>query len=95
MRTLSSPIPAPISAAKASAARYLSCLRLDEILQSRPADLAGIKEGDIVTEFDGIPIRTPEEFRWRVRRALPYSTVKVVVVRGTETLEILVKMGKQ
>jgi serine protease Do len=69
-------------------------VRLDDILQSRPADLAGIKEGDIVTEFDGIPIRTPEELRSRVQRALPYSTVKVVVTRGTEQLEIPVKMGK-
>jgi serine protease Do len=69
-------------------------VRLDEILQSRPADLAGIKKGDIVTEFDGIPIRTPEELLSRIRRALPYSTVKVVVARGTEQLEIPVKMGK-
>jgi S1-C subfamily serine protease len=70
-------------------------VRLDQILQSRPADLAGIKEGDVVTEFDGVPIRTPEELRSRVLRALPYSTVKVVVLRGTEQLEISVKMGKQ
>ncbi len=70
-------------------------VRLDKIHQSRPADLAGIKEGDIVTEFDGIPIRTPKELRWRVRRALPYSTVKVVVIRGSEKLEIPVKMGKE
>lgn len=70
-------------------------VRLDDISQSRPADLAGIKEGDIVTEFDGIPIRTTEEFNSRVLRAIPYSTVKVVVLRGTEQLEIPVKMGKQ
>ncbi len=56
-------------------------VKLDSVLQSRPADLAGIKKGDIVVEFDGIPIRTPEEFKIRVQRALPYSTVKVVVMR--------------
>ncbi len=33
-------------------------------------------------EFDGVPIRTEDEFLMRVRRALPYSTVKVVVMRG-------------
>jgi C-terminal processing protease CtpA/Prc len=70
-------------------------VKLDTILQSRPADLAGIKEGDVVIEFDGVPIRTPEEFLMRVKRALPYSTVKVVVMRGEEKLEIPVKMGKQ
>src|SRR5215813_1720647 len=70
-------------------------VKLGTILQSRPADIAGIKNGDIVTEFDGIPIRTSDEFLMRVRRAVPYSTVKVVVMRGDEKLEIPVKMGRQ
>jgi S1-C subfamily serine protease len=70
-------------------------VRLDTVLNSRPADMAGIKKGDIVIEFDGIPIRTVDELRMRVRRALPYSTVKVVVMRGEEKLEIPVKMGRQ
>lgn len=70
-------------------------VRLDEVSQNLPADMAGIKEGDIVTEFDGVPIRTPEELSARVTRAVPYNTIKVVVMRGTEMLEIPVKMGKQ
>ena len=70
-------------------------VKLNSLLQSRPADIAGIKEGDVVIEFDGVPIRTADEFLMRVRRALPYSTVKVKVVRGEEQLEIPVKMGKQ
>ena len=70
-------------------------VRLDRIYQSRPADMAGIKQGDVVIEFDGVPIRTPDELVMRVQRALPYSTVKVVVMRGPEKLEIPVKMGKQ
>jgi S1-C subfamily serine protease len=48
-----------------------------------------------VTEFDGVPIRTTDEFLMRVRRALPYSTVKVVVFREGQKLEIPVKLGKQ
>jgi S1-C subfamily serine protease len=79
---------------------------LNSILNSRPADLAGIKNGDIVTEFDGVPIRHEQEFLMRVRRALPYTTVKVVVMRPKgepvegqtpefEKLVIPVKMGKQ
>ena len=80
---------------------------LNSILNSRPADLAGIRNGDIVVEFDGVPIRHEQEFLMRVRRALPYTTVKVVVMRPKnepptegqmsefEKLEIPVKMGKQ
>ena len=70
-------------------------VKLNTILRSRPADLAGVKEGDIVTEFDGIPIRTPREFRMRVLRAIPYSTIKLVVLREGQKVEIPVKMGKQ
>lgn len=69
-------------------------VRLDDITQNYPADMAGIKEGDVVMEFDGVPIRTPEELSARVRRAIPYNTIKVIVMRGTELLEIPVKMGK-
>lgn len=70
-------------------------VRLDDITDNYPADMAGIQEGDVVTEFDGVPIRTPEELSSRVNRAIPKSTIKVVVVRGTEQIEIPVKMGKR
>jgi hypothetical protein len=69
-------------------------VQLGEILANRPADIAGIKQGDIVIQFGDTPIRTTDEFLSRVRRAVPYSTVKVVVMRGGERLEIPVKMGK-
>jgi len=56
-------------------------VKLGRVLRNQPADIAGVKEGDIVTEMDGLPIRTDKEFLMRVRRALPYSTVKLVVMR--------------
>jgi len=68
-------------------------VRIDYIQPNSPADLFGIKEGDIITEFDKIPIRTSRELLSRVRRATPRSTVEVVVVRGDETLKIPVTMG--
>ena len=70
-------------------------VKLDDVSPSLPADMAGIKQGDIVVEFDGVPIRTPEELTSRIKRALPYSTIKVIVMRGTEKIEIPVKMGRQ
>lgn len=75
-------------------------VKLGTVLRSRPADIAGIKEGDIVIEFDGVPIRTSDEFLMRIRRALPYSTINLVVMRAVEgdkheKLEIPVKLGKQ
>jgi S1-C subfamily serine protease len=73
-------------------------VQLNKIYPSRPADLAGVKDGDIVVQFDEIPIRTKQEFMMRVRRALPYSTIKLIVYRGAEgkfeKIEIPVKMGR-
>ena len=75
-------------------------VKLNEILASRPADLAGIKAGDIVVQWDEIPIRTREEFLMRVRRAKPYSTAQLTLYRGEEgqpleKIVIPVKMGRQ
>jgi serine protease Do len=70
-------------------------VQLNDISASLPADMAGIKQGDIVVEFAGIPIRTPGELKSRILRAIPYDTVKVVVMRDGERLEIPVKMGKK
>ena len=70
-------------------------VRLDDITDNYPADMAGVKEGDVVIQFNDTPIRTVEELVMRIRRAVPYSTIKLVVMRGTERLEIPVKMGRQ
>lgn len=72
-------------------------VRIDHVQPNGPADLFGIKEGDIITDFDKVPIRTARELLSRVRRAKPRSTVEVVVLRGPEankqTLKIPVTMG--
>jgi membrane-associated protease RseP (regulator of RpoE activity) len=68
-------------------------VRLNDIDENRPADIAGLRNGDIVIEFDGLPMRTRRELETRIVRAMPGSTVKVVVIRGTERLEIPVKIG--
>ena len=69
-------------------------VKLGEVLPNRPADIAGIKQGDIVVSFGDIPIRTSDEFLSRVRRAQPYSIVKLGIIRNGERMEIPVKMGK-
>lgn len=75
--------------------KNISGVKINVLSASGPAALAGIQAGDVVIEFGGVPIRNRGEFLMRVRRALPYSTVNVVVVRGTQQLQIPVKMGKR
>ena len=68
---------------------------LQKVHKNGPAYLAGLHDGDIVIEFNGTPIRTAEEFNDRIDRATPGSTVKVVVMRGNDRQEYMVKMGEE
>ncbi len=69
-------------------------VELDDVNRNEPADIAGLKEGDIVIKFGDYLIRTPGDLRYRVAEALAGSTVPVTVVRGTEQIEIPVKIGR-
>lgn len=66
-----------------------------KVNKNEPAYVAGLQDGDIIIQFDGTPIRTPDELNMRIDRALPQSTVTVVVMRGDERKEIQVKMGEE
>jgi membrane-associated protease RseP (regulator of RpoE activity) len=59
-----------------------------------PADIAGLKDGDIVTDFGGKLVRTAGDLRLRIYEAVPGSTVPVVVVRDGARVEIPVKIGR-
>jgi serine protease Do len=69
-------------------------VRIDYLEANGPAMLFGIKVGDIITEFDGVPIRTKDELLSRVRRAIPYQIVKILVIRDGQSVEVPVKLGK-
>lgn len=69
-------------------------VKLGEIQKNNPAFIAGLRDGDIVIEFNNIPIRTRKEFESRIQRALPGSTAKTIVVRDGQRLEIPVKIGQ-
>ena len=69
-------------------------VQIDWVQPNGPADLFGIREGDIITEFDHVPIRTPDEFLSRVRRAIPRVPVEVTVIRDDKRVIIPVTMGR-
>jgi S1-C subfamily serine protease len=70
-------------------------VELDGVERNGPADLAGLKKGDIIVEFDGKPIRTAGDLRYRAGAATPLSIVNIVVVRDGQQVTIPVKMGRQ
>jgi serine protease Do len=55
---------------------------VQEVRADSPAARAGMKEGDIVTEFDGERTRSAAQFTRLVRETAPGKTVKMAVLRN-------------
>jgi membrane-associated protease RseP (regulator of RpoE activity) len=70
-------------------------VQLDDVNRNGPADIAGLKERDIIITFGGKPIRTAGDLRYRAGAATPGEVVDVVVVRDGQQITIPVKMGRQ
>lgn len=70
-------------------------VRLDDVEEDSAAAISGLREKDVIVEFDRVPIRTAEEFAARIERAAPESTVKAVVMRGAQRLEIPIRIANQ
>jgi len=68
-------------------------VRLDKVAKNNPGYIAGLRAGDIIIEFNGTPIRTAKELVARIERTVPDTVVKIIVMRGSERLEIPVKIG--
>ena len=69
-------------------------VQIDWLESNGPARLFGIQVNDIITDFDNVPIRTPDEFYMRVRRTIPYTTVNITVLRDGKKIVVPVKIGK-
>ena len=63
---------------------------IEEVEKGTPAERAGLKNGDIVTDFDGERVRSVQAFRRLVAETPPQRTVKATVVRdgSRRTLEL-------
>ncbi len=60
-----------------------------------PAEQAGIKAGDVLIEFDGKPIGNLYDFTYALRSKKPDDKVKVKILRGAETQEKDVTLGRR
>ncbi len=66
---------------------------VSEVFKDSPADKAGLKQGDIIIEYGGDPVKTLGCFRNDISLTLPGSTVKLKVIRKGHIIPINVKLG--
>jgi S1-C subfamily serine protease len=60
------------------------------VTSGSPADKAGIKEGDVVVEFDGERVRSATQFQRLVRETPAGRTVKMAVMRSGKRTDLMV-----
>lgn len=65
-----------------------------EVVKDSPADLAGLKQGDIILECNGSPIKSLSSFRNEISLMNPETQVVLKVYRKGETLSVSVQLGK-
>jgi serine protease Do len=63
---------------------------ISEIMQDSAAEEAGLKGGDIVMAFEGVPVSRVGAFRNRVAATPPYSEVTLKIFREGDVLDIVV-----
>jgi S1-C subfamily serine protease len=68
-------------------------LEVKELHINGPAKLVGLRPGDIISEFNGHPVKTPNEFNRHIRAVKPGSKVAVTFYRGVTEQKIEVVMG--
>ena len=66
-----------------------------EVYPKSPAEKAGLKEGDIITEFAGKAIDNFEDLVAATERVRPGQVVTVEVLRNNKTLSLKLKLGKR
>jgi S1-C subfamily serine protease len=60
-----------------------------------PADLFGLRTGDVITEFDGHPVKTPNEFNRHIRATKPGSKIALTLYRGGAEQKIELILGRR
>ena len=66
-----------------------------DVTKNGPAEKAGFKRGDIITEFNGAKISGSTQLRNLVAEAEPGTNAKVSVLRDGKPLDITVKLGER
>lgn len=68
---------------------------LQEVREGSAAAAAGFKPGDVITAFDGKPVKTMEELIAAVTAKKAGDTVSYVLRRGSGTIEGTLRLGKR
>ncbi len=65
-----------------------------DVMKGGPAEVAGLRPGDVIVEFNGGPIKEVPELQRRVAGVAPGQTARLTVVRDKKPVKLSVKIGE-
>ncbi|EST32394.1 hypothetical protein M878_14860 [Streptomyces roseochromogenus subsp. oscitans DS 12.976] len=63
------------------------------VARGGPAEQAGLKAGDVITEVDGQPVHTAEELIVKIRAHRPGDSLRLAVRRGGTDQQVTLRLG--
>jgi putative serine protease PepD len=70
--------------------------KVDELVSGGPAAKAGVQVNDVITAINGTPIRNGDEMSsYLEEKTLPEENVNLTIVRGNQTLQVSLTLGKR
>lgn len=70
-------------------------LRLTGVRAGSPADVGGLKAGDVIVELGGRAVKDLYSYSDALYAHKPGDVVKIVVLRGAERVEVTVTLGRR
>ncbi len=67
---------------------------ISNVIENSPAEEAGIKEGDVITKFDGNTIEDSDDLTKAVRKTKPKTEVKIEVARRSDHKTLTATIGR-
>jgi S1-C subfamily serine protease len=68
-------------------------VEVKELHINSPAELFGLRPGDVITEFNGHPVKTPNEFNRHIRATKPGGKVAITFYRSNTEQKIEMILG--
>lgn len=68
---------------------------VEEVTPNSPAEKAGVKVGDVILEYDGVPVRDVSHLQQMVGRTQVGKVVTLKVLRDGKTVELKAQIGER
>jgi S1-C subfamily serine protease len=89
------PTPRVLQTPEAAPSQGATGVVIQEVVAGSPAESAGLRPGDVITQLDGVPLDTNHKLSDLVAQHRPGDQVKLTLLRASQSQTITVTMGER